>query len=221
MELLPKSSVSKKIVMALTGQAMFLFLVAHLIGNLTIYSGQLNAYAERLDSLPLLIWFSRVVLILSFSAHFITGIRLYIDDRKSKPGSYAVKKSLSATFAGKTMIWSGLFTAGFLVYHLLHFTLQLIMPESSAGLNIDSMGRADVSGMVVSGFQNSLIPFIYVFSMIFLMMHLTHGIQSSFQTLGLNSESSMPLITRIGVIAALITFLGFASIPATIFYGSN
>lgn len=219
MPLLPKGAVSRKIIMAVTGLAMLLFLIAHLAGNMTIYSGSLNAYAGTLRAFPLLIWISRIVTGLAVLLHIVIGIQLWLENRDAKPEPYADNRSLSATFAGKTMIWTGLLTGGFIIYHLLHFTLQVINPEFSANLHTDSAGMADVMLMVTSGFRQPGTAFIYIAAMIAVMLHLTHGIQSSFQTLGLNSDRSMPVITKTGIAAALIISLGFASIPAFIFMG--
>jgi len=219
MQLLPKSSVGKKIVMAVTGQVMVLFVVGHVLGNLTIYFGGLNAYAEHLHSLPLLVWANRFVMLPLLLLHILIGVQLYLEDRSARPQAYAVNKSLSATFAGRTMIWTGALIGVFFIYHLLHFTVQATHPEISARINMDAMGRPDVFNMVIISFQNFLISFIYIFAMIALMLHLTHGIQSSFQSLGLNNEDTLPVISKTGSIAAVIVSLGFASIPFIIFIG--
>jgi succinate dehydrogenase / fumarate reductase cytochrome b subunit len=117
------------------------------------------------------------------------------------------------------MIWTGLVIAGFLVYHLLHFTVQMIHPEMSAKLNTDVRGLPDVFGMVVFSFQNFFILFLYIASLIALTLHLVHGLQSSFQTLGLNTDQTQPIIAKAGVIASLILLIGYASIPVVIFIG--
>jgi succinate dehydrogenase / fumarate reductase cytochrome b subunit len=117
------------------------------------------------------------------------------------------------------MIWTGLITGAFLIYHLLHFTIQVIDPAASAGINADAMGRPDVAGMVITGFQNFFIALIYVAAMVALLMHLIHGIQSSFQTLGMNNDRTLPAIIKTGSFAAIILFLGYVSIPVIIFLG--
>jgi succinate dehydrogenase / fumarate reductase cytochrome b subunit len=81
------------------------------------------------------------------------------------------------------------------------------------------MGRPDVTLMVVSGFQHFLSSFIYIASMVALLLHLFHGIQSSYQTLGINNERSMPFITKTGSVAAIILFLGYIAIPVIILLG--
>lgn len=209
---MPKSSVGKKILMAVTGQVMILFIIAHALGNFTIYLGWLNAYAEHLHDLPPLVWIYRVTMLTLFSLHVIIGVQLYFENRAAKPQTYAVKKSLRATFASKNMIWTGLVIGLFLIYHLLHFTIQVWNPEISAKMNFDAIGRPDVYRMVVLSFQKFFISFIYILAMIALVLHLTHSIQSSFQTLGLNNDRIQPVITKAGAIAAYILFIGYISI---------
>jgi succinate dehydrogenase / fumarate reductase cytochrome b subunit len=216
---LPSTSAGKKIPMAITGQLMILFLFVHAIGNSMIYVSRLNAYAENLQSLFLLLWGNRLLMLAALILHVFFAVQVYFENRAAKPGSYAVRKDLRATFASKNMIWAGLVIGVFLIYHLLHFTAQVTNPETAASINPDSAGRPDVSGMVIAGFQNVFISIVYIVSMAALLLHLTHGIQSSFQTLGLNSEKSEPIIIKTGSIAAIILFLAFISVPLTIFIG--
>jgi len=213
------NSAGKKILMAITGQMMFLFLIIHAAGNSMIYISRLNAYAENLHSLFLLLWGNRLLMLAALTVHVFFGIQLYLENRASKPQAYAVKKALRATFASKNMIWTGALTGAFLLYHLLHFTIQVTNPEISSGMNLDDAGRPDVFKMVVISFQDSVISLIYIIAMIALLLHLTHGIQSSFQTLGLNSEKSQPIVTKTGSIVAFILFIGFISVPIIIFVG--
>ena len=85
MQLLPKSPIGKKFVMAVTGQVMVIFVVMHVLGNLTIYFGGLNAYAEHLHALPLLVWANRLVMIPLLLLHVLIGIQLYLEDRSARP----------------------------------------------------------------------------------------------------------------------------------------
>jgi succinate dehydrogenase / fumarate reductase cytochrome b subunit len=217
--ILPKSSVGKKILMAVTGQVMILFIILHLIGNSTLYFGWLNAYAEHLHDLPLLVWVYRIVMLILFLLHVIIGIKLYLDNRSAKPEAYAVKKRLNRTFASDTMIWSGILIAVFLMYHLLHFTVQIINPEMSSRANVDVLGRPDVLKMVILNFQDVSLIFLYTVSMVSVFLHLKHGIQSSFQSLGLNNEATLPVIIKTGTIAAIILFFGYIAIPMVILLG--
>jgi succinate dehydrogenase / fumarate reductase cytochrome b subunit len=205
--------------MAVTGQMMVLFVIFHVLGNSTIYFSNLNAYAAALHALPILLWSYRGFMAVVLVIHVWLAIALTLENRKAKPDSYAIANHISATFAGRNMIWTGAIIGAFLVYHLLHFTVQVISPESAAIGHPDALGRPDVFMMVVRGFQQVGIVGIYVISMSALLLHLTHGIQSSFQTFGLNSDRSFPLITRGGTIAAVVLFLGYAAIPIIIITG--
>lgn len=205
--------------MSVTGLAMIFFVLVHVIGNSTIYFGSLNSYAAHLHALPFFVWAFRLTILAMFLVHSFFGIQLTLENQEAKPGSYAVTKSLSSTFAGRTMIWTGLVIIAFLVYHLLHFTLQVTNPEISSSRNLDALGRPDVASMVVNSFANSLISAVYIVSMVALGLHLSHGIQSLFQTTGLNNESLMPAIIKTGLIAAVILFLGYISIPAFVMLG--
>jgi succinate dehydrogenase / fumarate reductase cytochrome b subunit len=205
--------------MAITGQMLLFFIIIHVVGNTTIYFGQLNAYAEQLHTLSFLIWANRLALFVLFSLHVFFGIQLYLENRKAKPQVYTIKKSLSATFAGKNMMWTGVLIGVFVLYHLLHFTFQVINPEISASMNSDELGRPDVFRMVVLSFQNFLISMTYITALIGLLLHLTHGIQSSFQTLGLNNDRTLPIFIKTGSIAAVLIFIGYVSIPIIILIG--
>jgi len=217
--LLPQSTVGRKILMAITGQLMLLYVIIHLLGNTTVYFNNLNAYAAALRAMPLLLWLVRLVMSAALVIHLYLGIVLTLENRKAKSGSYAVTSHISTTFAGRNMIWTGALIVAFLIYHLLHFTIQIVAPEFAAIRHPDALGRPDVFTMVVRGFQQSGTALLYVFFMATLLLHLTHGIQSSFQTWGLNNEKSLPIITRGGQIAATILFLGYASIPLVIVIG--
>jgi len=215
------NAVGKKILMAITGFGMLGFVIVHLLGNSSIFIGPdgINAYAMHLHSLPPLVWSFRSVMLALFSIHVFLGIQLTLQNSAAKPEPYAIKKSLCTTFAAKNMIWTGVLIGAFLVYHLLHFTAQITNPEISSDRNLDAMGRPDVFKMVVLSFQQVLISLIYCVALIALALHLTHGIQSCFQTVGLNNEKALPLIVKAAMVAAVILFLGYLSIPTVILTG--
>jgi len=214
--MLPTSSVGRKLVMAATGQLIFLFVILHVLGNATIYFGWLNAYAAHLHALPPLIWSFRIGLIVLFAFHIFYGIVLTLENNKAKPESYVMRNDLSATVAGRNMVWTGAVIGSFLIYHLLHFTVQVTNPSLAAARHLDSLGRPDVFMMVVKSFQNFGIASLYLLSMIALWLHLSHGIQSSFQTWGMNNEQSFPIIKRAGAFAAIVLFVAYIAVPIVI-----
>ncbi len=200
--------------MALSGQMMVLFVVLHLLGNSTIYSaGWLNAYAARLQAFPLLVWPFRIWMLGMLCLHAVIGLQLTIENRRDRPGRYAVRNHRAATFASKTMIWTGLAIATFLTYHLLHFTVQMIQPGLAALRTFDEAGRPDVYRMVVLGFQRTAQVVLYLVALGAVMLHLLHGLQSSLQSLGLSSEQALPRIVWAGRAAAVLIALGYAAIP--------
>ena len=223
---LTSSSIGRKILMAITGQAMVLFAVVHLLGNSSIFgwlNGGINAYAEHLHSMPLpIIVGVRLILLAIVCVHIWFGITLTIENRGGRPQQYAVKSNQKVTFASENMIWTGVLLLAFLVYHLLHFTFQVISPETAALQNLVPLHNEmvpNVFGMVVAGFKNVFVSLIYAGAMAVLFLHLSHGIQSFFQTMGWSCDKSQPIIIKLGGLVALVLFLGYVTIPLTIFAG--
>jgi len=217
------SSIGRKILMAITGQAMVLFAVIHLLGNSSIFGwlpGGINAYAHHLHSLPapIIIGF-RLGLLVFVCVHIWFGIQLTIENRGGRPKQYAVKSTQKATFASENMIWTGVLLMAFILYHLAHFTFQIINPDTAA-LNhlvpLHGDNVPNVLGMVLSAFQNMLVTLIYAGAMLILFLHLSHGIQSFFQTMGWSNDRVQPFLTKAGTLAALALFLGYAAVPLTI-----
>lgn len=212
-------SIGRKVVMAVTGLLMVLFVVGHLLGNLSIFAGPngINAYAEHLHQLAPLVWATRIVMGVAVVVHVILAIQVTLENQAAKPIKYqAPPRYLKATLAGRTMIWTGLILGAFIVYHLLQFTLR-VTPNLVLGQ--DLMGRFDVFGMVVSDFRVGLIALVYVVGMVGLFLHLRHGIQSTFQTLGLSNAVLLPRYGALGMVLSGIFLVGFVAIPVAIFVG--
>lgn len=219
--MLISNMVGRKIVMAITGLAMSVYVSIHLLGNISVFSGpdSINAYAKMLHSLGPLLWIVRLIMAAALGLHMVFGIQLFFENRAAKTERYAVRKQLSATVAGKNMIWTGLLIAIYLGYHLLHFTVQVIYPEFSASRNLDTLGRPDVFSMLVYNFRNIVVSIIYGAGVAAVGLHLSHGLQSMVQTLGLNNERTLSAVVKIGAVAAFAMFLGYIAIPAGIFSG--
>jgi len=211
------SSIGRKTLMSITGLFMVLFAVIHLIGNTTIFGwipGGINSYAHHLHAFPPLVFAFRAVMLVIVAVHIWFAIQLTIENRSGRPQQYAVKATQKTTFASENMIWTGLLLLAFIVYHLLHFTAK-VMPGMELVMNPE--GAVDVFAMVVSGFRNVFVSLIYVVAMITLFLHLSHGNQSLFQTLGLSNDRTLPVIVKAGTIAALVLFIGYVTVPLTIF----
>lgn len=211
-------SIGRKAVMAITGLFMVLFVIGHLLGNLTIFAGPngINAYAAKLHELGPVVWGTRIVMLVSVVLHAVLGIQMTTENSAAKPTKYAVDTKLRATFASRTMIWTGVILAAFIVYHLLQFTFRV---TPNLVLGTDAQGRFDVFTMVVASLKGAAVAAIYVVGMVALFLHLSHGIQSTFQTLGLNTGKTLPKFTLLGKVASAAFLVGFASIPVLIFVG--
>lgn len=211
-------SIGRKVVMAVTGLLMVLFVVGHLLGNLTIFAGPdgLNAYAAKLHELAPVVWGTRLVMAASVLLHLYLAIQITLENSSAKPDKYAVSNSLRATFASKTMIWTGVILGAFVVYHLLQFTFR-VTPDVVVGF--DSLDRFDVFTMVVTSLERFAIAALYVIAMISLFLHLSHGIQSAFQTLGLSNALLLPRYGLAGKVVSGIFLVGFGAIPLVILVG--
>ena len=212
------SSVGRKVLMAITGFFMLFFVTVHLLGNSSIFIGPsaLNTYAEKLHSLGPMVWIFRGFMFLMLAAHVFFGITLTLENSAAKPSKYAVRRKLKATFAGETMIWTGVLLLSFLVYHLLQFTFRVtpdILPDVAANR------PGDVYKMVLGSFRITTISLVYVAAMATLFLHLSHGIQSLFQTVGCSNDKALPKVTMIGKLISVLFLVGYSAIPVLILAG--
>lgn len=217
-----QSSIGRKLVMAATGMCLVGFVIVHLLGNSSIFIGAngINAYAEHLHALGPIVWIFRIVLLGLFGLHIFFGIQLTLENRAARPIDYSQKKNIRTSFGAETMIYTGLAILAFAVYHLFHFTMHLTNPEISvSALPLDALGRNDVFTMMVLSFQKFFISAIYVGAMVTLLLHLSHGVQSLFQTFGVLNGSTLPVMEKIARAAAIVIFVGFISIPVSILLG--
>lgn len=206
--------------MAISGQILVFFVLFHIIGNSTIFFHQLNAYVMGLHHLAFLVWGGRLILIAAFAIHIYYGTMLKLENYAAKPHAYVVSRFRQATFSGRYQIWTGVAVLAFLIYHLLQFTfLLLIDPSIAPVIHPDAMGRPDVFTMVVRSFQELGISLAYIIALGALMLHMLHGIQSSFQTWGLTTETTLPVIQKSGIVASVMLFLWYCAIPSVIVLG--
>jgi succinate dehydrogenase / fumarate reductase cytochrome b subunit len=213
------SSIGRKWIVALTGIVLVLFVIGHLLGNLSIFAGPdaMNAYAAFLKSTGELLWVVRAVLLLCVVLHIWFTITLWRENRSARPAKYAVKNDLGTTVYARLMRLSGLTVLAFVIYHLAQFTWQSFNPEYKTWL--DAQGRHDVYRMVVTAFSCPFVSGFYILAVGLLGMHLSHGIASLFQTLGISNRSLRPVFEAGGKVFAAIIFVGFASIPASVLLG--
>ncbi len=215
-----KSSIGRKFVVALTGLVLVLFLAGHLAGNLLVFAGReaFNDYAEFLHGMlhGTGIWIARAGLLAAVVLHVAATISLTRQNKAARQ-PYEHQATIQTSKSARIMIWSGLTILAFVIYHLLHFTVRVTFPaERYIDHNALGHERFDAWKMVIDGFSNPLVVLFYLVAMTLLCSHLSHGVGSMFQTLGLRSKKSAPLITGISKGYALLIWLGFISIPLAI-----
>ena len=213
-----RSSLGKKYIMAITGFLLFLFVIVHLLGNLQVYLGPepMNAYAALLKSRPALLWTARAGLFIIAVLHIVSALQLAAENRAARPQHYAEGKPI-ATVASRTILVSGLIIFAFIVYHLMHFTVGITNPDFME-LH-DPLGHHDVYRMTVEGFRNPWVSAFYIVSMILLCLHLSHGVSSLFQSLGIRRKATVALINRFAQTSAILVLIGNCSIPISILAG--
>ncbi|MBI4386239.1 MAG: succinate dehydrogenase cytochrome b subunit [Elusimicrobia bacterium] len=195
------SSIGKKVQMALTGLLLCGFLVVHLAGNLFLYKDAetFNHYARALEG-NLLLPAAEIGLAALFVLHIITALRATWENRRARPVAYeASRPAGGSTFSSRMMVFSALVLFAFLVVHLKTFRFPAEKPE-------------DIYRLVMAAFSNKFYASFYVLAMGALALHLNHGFQSGFQTLGVSHPRYTPWIRGFGCAFAWIVALGFASI---------
>jgi succinate dehydrogenase / fumarate reductase cytochrome b subunit len=211
-----KSSIAAKQVVAATGGLLFLWLIAHMAGNLLVFAGReaMNSYAAWLKASGFLLWTMRFLTLLLAVAHVAMSLRLARQNRAARPVPYRRKDYVQASFASRSMVPSGLVVLAFVVFHLLHFTIGVV--QRGNYLLTDAQGRHDVYSMVVLGFQSSLVTASYVAAVALLALHLSHGLSSLGQTLGLHHPIYTPWVQRLGPVVAAALTAGFLSVPIAV-----
>jgi len=215
-----RSSVGKKMIVAITGVILILFVVGHLLGNLQIFLGPdwINGYSQHLRDLGPLLWAIRIFLLAAVTIHIYATIQLAIENRCARPVPYIEKEHVKATFASRHMLMSGLIVLAFIIYHIAHFTVRVTDPRFAL-LKADPLNHYDVYSMMVYGFQSYLVSGFYVLGLFLLALHLSHGSSSFFQSLGLNDKKLAPRLALGGRIFAWLLFAGYTSIPIAILLG--
>jgi len=214
------SSVGKKMIVAISGIILILFVIGHLLGNLQIFLGPdwINGYSQHLRDLGPILWIIRIFLLTTVIVHIYVTIRLAIDNRRARPEAYIDKQHVKATFASRHMVMSGLIVLAFIIYHIAHFTVR-VTDRRFALLKADPLNHYDVFSMMVYGFQSIYVSSFYVLGLFLLALHLSHGSSSFFQSLGLNNKTLTPRLAFGGRVFAWLLFLGYTSIPIAVLLG--
>ena len=214
-----RSSIGKKLVVAVTGVMLLGFVVAHLIGNLQFFAGPhvINEYGTKLRHLPFGgLWVLRIGLLIAAVLHIVTTILLVKANRAAKGAGYEFKASVQAKIATRLMALSGILLLSYIVFHLLHFTTHSIDPAYARWMDGEDH---DVYRMIVAGFGSRAISIFYIIAMVLLAMHLSHGAASLFQTLGLRTKKMACCLGLCAQVAAWVICAGYVSIPVAVMAG--
>jgi succinate dehydrogenase / fumarate reductase cytochrome b subunit len=214
-----EAPIGKKAIMALTGVLLFGYVVAHLLGNLQIYSAdpnQINRYAAFLHnpSNAAALWAARLVLLVAVILHIVASVQLWGLKREARPVAYVKKDDAATSYASRTMMWSGPIVAAFVIFHVLHLTVGAVVPLQEVAVN-----EPDVRANVIAGFQNPAISGFYILAMILLCMHLYHGLWSMFQSLGFSHPRYTPKLKSGAALFAILIAVGNCSIPIAVMAG--
>jgi succinate dehydrogenase / fumarate reductase cytochrome b subunit len=221
------SSIGKKLIVAITGLILVLFLGGHMTGNLLVFMGPdaFNEYAQFLHHLlhGAGIWIARIGLLVAVVLHVVATISLTRRNKAARQ-QYEHQATIQASNSSRLMIWSGLTILAFVIYHLLHFTVRVGNEYNNLDLYTDGAYlaatgdvRQNAWKMVIDGFRVWYVVLFYLIAMTALCSHLGHGVASIFQTLGLRSKKSASAIQLISQGYAAVIWLGFVSIPVAIF----
>ena len=148
--------------------------------------------------------------------HITAALQLVSANSDARPTKYATGKPVAASYASRTIFVSGLVIFAFIIYHLMHFTLGVTNPEFMSLQDPVDPLHHDVYGMMVRGFLNPWVSGFYILAMALLCLHLSHGVSSSLQSLGIRNRSNVAAIHRTARLAALVIFLGNISIPISV-----
>ena len=210
-----RSTVGKKILMAVSGIIGIAFLILHMLGNLQIFQGaaKINGYAAILHGpLAEVVLAQRVVLVVALAVHVLMAWQLTMRARAARPAEYAQRKSQVATLASRTMRVGGVLLLVFIPVHILHFTTGDIRPAGS-------FVPGDVYANAIAGFHVPWVVALYLLAMIALGLHLYHGAWSSARTLGLAGAKPNPLHRPVAMVLAVALWLGFSAVPLAIALG--
>lgn len=219
-----KSSLGKKYLMAVTGFIMFLFVLGHLAGNLQVFLGPeaINRYGHFLQSNTELLWPVRFILLVTILLHIWSASKLSLENKAARPQSYGVYEAFGSTYASRTMLMSGIITALFIIYHLLHYTAEvqyINFTGQSFTTFMDPEKRHDIYKMMIVGFHNPWVSAFYIVGIGLLCLHLSHGASSMFQSMGWKNETYRPFLDKASRVVAVLIFLGYISIPIAILCG--
>lgn len=219
-----RTTVGKKAVMAVTGLVMLGYLVAHMAGNLKIFSGpeEFNDYSHWLRTIgqpavghEWVLWLVRVVLLAAVVLHIVAAYQLTRRDHAARPVAYAhrggaLSRFTGPSYAARTMRWSGVIVALFVVWHILDLTTGTVNPHGVHGQPYEN---------VVASFSTWYGNVIYVAGVVAVGLHLRHGFRSAAATLGVTSPRTRRGLSLASTGLALALTAGFLAVPFAVMTG--
>jgi succinate dehydrogenase / fumarate reductase, cytochrome b subunit len=212
------NSVFKKVVMAVSGIVMLLYLIAHVVGNLKVFAGResFNSYSEWIRTVgepavpnQTVLTIVRIVLIVAVVAHFWAAVSLWRQAKRARPQAYVTKKAVAQSYASRTMRWGGVIVLLFIVWHILDLTTGTVNPD----------GDASPYDRLVASFSNPFSTAFYVLALILLGMHLRHGIWSATQTLGQSNKRRERTVNAFAIVFSTALIAGFLLVPFSVLFG--
>ncbi|MCA9715772.1 MAG: succinate dehydrogenase cytochrome b subunit [Myxococcales bacterium] len=237
------STIGLKVLMAVTGAALVLFVVQHMFANLQIFAGRevYNEYAHFMQSLGKLLWVARLGLILIVVLHIWAAVHVArLNDEARQHRYHKPRKYQVTTPWARYMLFSGVVIFLFIVYHILHFTAGLADPavfnhwevlvaghwmptpdsfDPAAAVAAGAEIRHDAYEMFILGLQKPMVGLFYVVANIALAMHLAHACTSMFQTLGLSYGKYRPFVVLIGPAIGALLLVGNVLMPLAMMTG--
>jgi succinate dehydrogenase / fumarate reductase cytochrome b subunit len=212
------SIIITKLIIGTTGVLLFLYLILHIVGNALVFFGPdiFNTYSYKLISNPLVVPVE-IGLLVVFLIHVFKAIRMTLQNQAARPAKYAKKEWAGGTsqksVASSTMILTGLALLIFIPIHVWMFKYGPEYPYGTSEMrDLYRRERENFSSPVAVG--------LYIVAMIFVGMHLWHGVASSFQSLGIAGPRFTPFIRKVGKASAVIIAGGFIAIAVWVFlYG--
>jgi succinate dehydrogenase / fumarate reductase cytochrome b subunit len=207
-----RTTLGKKLVMAVTGAFLFGFVLLHMLGNLQVFLGPeaLNRYARFLRVEPALLWGARALLLAAVTVHIVAAVQLTLRNWEARPVGYHRQVYRATDYASRTMVWSGPIIAAFVVYHILHLSVGSVHPDFVPG---------DVYHNVIAGFRVPYVSAFYILAQVLLGVHLYHGLWSAFQSVGASRPSYGDFRRTFALAASLAIVVGNCSIPLAVLAG--
>jgi succinate dehydrogenase / fumarate reductase, cytochrome b subunit len=212
------SSVFKKVVMAVSGIILVLYLIAHMIGNLKAFGGRdaFNHYSEWIRTIgepavpaQTTLWIIRVVLLAAVVAHIVSAVLLWRQAKRARPERYVTRKPVAQSYASRTMRWGGVIILAFVIYHILDLTVGAVNPDGTGTTPYDRL---------VAGFSNPIVVAFYVIALVLLGMHLRHGIWSATQTLGQSNRRRERTVNLFALAFSVVLIGGFLVVPFSVLF---